>query len=198
MNQETFYFDERTGEMGFADMRPRRPSRRPPEAPLQPAVDPASTPGKPRTPREKKPKAPQVEPKPLVLQIPEQGRRFVREQLWRPAKVALRYMPSERRACWVAAVQLLARLADGEAVPTPEVEEISRGTLHTLGPAVREVYTETETKLLFCEVICNAAEVIHWAVRTLETGDRRDFESFKIRVKKLGESVQDEEKEASP
>lgn len=192
MNQETLYFDERTGEMRFADVRSCRPSGRPSEAPSQPAAEPVSTPVKPRTPRGKKPKAPQGEPKPLVLQIPEQWRRFVREQLWRPAEVALQFMPSERRERWEAAVRLLARLSDGEAVPTPEVEKISQGTLHTLGPAVREVYTEMETKLLFCEVICDAAEVIHWAVRTLGTGDRRDFESFQIRVKKLAESVQGE------
>ena len=39
--------------------------------------------------------------------------------------------------------------------------------------------------LLFCQVICDAAEVIHWAVRTVETQDQRDPESFRIRVRSL-------------
>lgn len=158
--------------------------------PAPPAVATAPAPRAPSPPRQKAAKV--SSPAPAPVQFPEAQREHVREQLWRTAHAALRFIPSGSRAPWQVAVQILERLADGEAVPAAEVEQASRGTLHTLGPAVRE---RNDGELLFCQVIFDAAEVIHWAVRTVETQDQRDLESFRVRVKKLARSLQEEKRE---
>lgn len=165
-------------------------AKRPRPAPS--AVVKAPAPRAPSPPRKKA--APPPPPAPAPVQFPEAQREHIREQIWRPARAALRFIPSGSRERWQAAVQVLERLADGEAVPAAEVEQVSQGTLHTLGPAVRE---RDDGELLFCEVICDAAEVIHWAIRTVETRDQRDLVSLRIRVKKLAESLQEEWRECA-
>lgn len=161
-------------------------AKRPQAAP--PAVVTAPVHKAPGSPRKK---AVETPPALATVQFPEAQREHVREQLWRTAHAALRFIPSGSRGPWQVAVQILERLAGGEAIPVAKVAHACRGTLYTLGPAVREMGDE----LLFCQVICDAAEVIHWAVRTVETQDQRDLESFRIRVKKFARSQQEEKRE---
>lgn len=165
MRQEDLLFNERTGEMYFANAHQARRPAPPAESPVS-APAPATKPTK-----AKKPKAPSPPPEPPPgLVVPATHREMV-ERLLGTTRKMCRYMRREQPAPGMPSqhergeriVALIERLHRGEAVAIEEALEVESMASLLWMASTRENY-ETGRDEYHC-LSFHAAEVMDWALR---------------------------------
>ena len=167
MKQEDLFFHERTGEMRFADARPRRPSS-PTKAPPPPVPAPAQAAKPPRARKPKAPSSPVAPPSYLVVPATHME---MEAHLLGAARRMCRHLRRERSGSGLPSqfergeriVALIERLHRGEAVTIDEALEVESMASVLFLASTRD---NLETGQPECHRLSwHAAEVMDWALR---------------------------------